>query len=113
MDSKEVVLLSNCHGGEMSLVQKKKKDGSRETIPCPEAIVLYRKIMGGVDLADKMAGLYDLDRKSLKWRKKFFYRFLLFAAVNSWVVFKELQCKKKITFLDFLSDLSDSLIAKG
>ena len=28
MDSKEVVLLSNCHGGEMSLVQKKKKDGS-------------------------------------------------------------------------------------
>ena len=25
MNSKEVVLLCNCHGGEMSLVQKKKK----------------------------------------------------------------------------------------
>ena len=113
MDSKEVILLSNCHGGEMSSVQKKKKDGSRETIACPEAIVLYRKIMGGVDLADQMAGLYDLDRKSLKWWKKFFYRFLLFAAVNSWVVYKELQRKEKITFLDFLCDLSESLVAKG
>jgi len=69
--------------------------------------------MGGVDLADQMAGLYDLDRKSLKWWKKVFYRFLLFAVVNSWVVHKELQRKPKMAFLDFLCDLSESLIAKG
>jgi len=93
--------------------KRRKKDGSRETIACPEAIVLYRKIMGGVDLADQMAGLYDLDCKSLKWWKKVFYLFLLFAVVNSWVVHKELQRKPKMAFLDFLCDLSESLIAKG
>jgi len=54
--------------------------------------------MGGVDLADQIAGLYDLDRKSLKWWKKVFYRFLLFAVVNSWVVHKELQRKPKMAF---------------
>ena len=69
--------------------------------------------MVGMDLADQMAELYDLERKSLKWWKKVFYRFFLFAAVNSWVIHKELQCKPKMAFLDFLCELSESLITKG
>ena len=65
-----------------------------------------------MDLADQMAGLYDLNRKSLKWEKKVFYRFLFFAAVNSWVAHKELQRKPKMAFLDFLCVLFATLIAK-
>ena len=49
--------------------------------------------MGGVDLADQMAGLYDLDRKSLKWWKKVIFRSLIFSSVKAWVVYKELQRK--------------------
>ena len=65
--------------------------------------------MGGIILADPMARLYDLNCKSLKWWKKVFYRFLLFAAVNLWVVHKELQ---RWLFLDLLGNLSENLIAK-
>ena len=35
VDSKEVVMLTNCHDATVNQVQKKKKDGSRESIPCP------------------------------------------------------------------------------
>ena len=68
-----------------------------------------------MESADQMAGLYDLDQKSLKWWKKVFYLFLLFAnlLVNLWVVLKEQQHNPKVAFLDFLFRLFESLINKG
>ena len=107
-DTKEVILLSNCHNESSSLIQKKKKDGSGRWVSCPEAIQLYRKIMGGADLADQIAGFYDLERKSLKWWKKVFYRCLMFSIVNSWFVYKTNK-----PFLDFLCELEEAFIAKG
>ena len=65
-DSKEVLLLSNCHTVNEVKVLGKKKDGKREEIPCPEAIAFYNKIMGGVDISDQKVGTYDFDRKSQK-----------------------------------------------
>ena len=112
-DSKKVILLSNCHNESSSPIQKKNKDDSGRWVLCPEAIQFYRKIMGDVDLADQIAGLYDLDRKSLKWWKKVFYRCLMFSIVNSWVVYKQLQCHPNKPFLDFLCELAEALIAKG
>ena len=112
-DTKEVILLSNCHNESSSPIRKKNKDGSRRWVSCPEAIQFYRKIIGSVDLADQIAGLYDLDRESQKWWKKVFYRCLMFSIVNSWVVCKQLQRPPNKPFLDFLSELAEALIAKG
>ena len=112
-DIKEVILLSNCHNESSSPIQKKNKDGSGRWVSFPEAIQFYRKIMGGVDLADQIAGLYALDRKSLKWWKKIFYRCLMFSIVNSWVVYKQLQRHPNKPFLDFLCELAEVLTAKG
>ena len=70
--------------------------------------------MGGVDRADQMAGVYELDRKSLKWWKKVLYRMLNFAAVNSWVIFKQLQRDGSRTpFLSFLVELAETLVQHG
>ena len=69
--------------------------------------------MDGIDLADQIAGLYDLDRKLLKWWKKVFYRCLMFSIVNSWVVHKQLQRHPNKPFLDSLCELAEALIAKG
>ena len=71
---------------QYGLIPSLVKDGSRENIDCPDAILFYRKIMGGVELTDQMAGLYDLDRKPLKWWKKVIFRCLLFTSVNAWVI---------------------------
>ena len=111
MDTKDVILFSNCHTHGVQEVMKKQKDGTRVAVPCPEAIRFYRSCMGGVDRADQMAGVYELDRKSLKWWKKVLYRMLNFAAVNSWVIFKQLQRDGSRTpFLSFLVELAETLV---
>ncbi|GFR12232.1 rho guanine nucleotide exchange factor 10-like protein [Trichonephila clavata] len=46
------------------------KDGSKEEFECPVAIEFYNKIMGGLDLEDQMANVYELNRKSSKWWEK-------------------------------------------
>ena len=113
LDTKEVLLLSNFHTNTVGEVRKKQRDGTIINIPCPDAIWCYRQIMGGVDRADQMAGLYELDRKSTKWWKKVIYRMLAFSAVNAWVIYKELHRHYKKSYLDFLVELAEALIQRG
>lgn len=96
----------------MTVVSRKTKDGTRKEISCPESIHFYNKHMGGVDLSDQLVGLYDMDRKSLKWWKRVFYRLLMTSVVNSWIIFNDIRHKKG-SFLDFLVHLAESLIAYG
>ncbi|XP_044761190.1 piggyBac transposable element-derived protein 1-like [Coccinella septempunctata] len=93
-DTKDVCVLSNCHSNDVTTVKKTQKDGKKVTVQCPAMIAFYREIMGGVDLADQMSGLYELDRKSTKWWKKIFYRLMMMAAVNSWIIYCQLKKKK-------------------
>lgn len=111
-DTKDVILLTNCHSNEETTVKRKGKDGSKSDITCPAAIKFYNEIMGGVDLADQMAGVYELDRKSAKWWKKVFYRLLMVAVVNSWIIHNELH-RNKQPLIDFLCTLSEELISEG
>ncbi|XP_054729305.1 piggyBac transposable element-derived protein 4-like [Anastrepha obliqua] len=111
-DVKEVMLLSNCHTSEMSTVRRKMKDGTEAEFSCPDIVKTYRAIMGGVDLQDQMSGLYDINRKSNKWWKKVFYRGMMMVAVNTWVIYSELN-RKKPAFLPVLVEIAESLIEKG
>ncbi|XP_054734556.1 piggyBac transposable element-derived protein 3-like [Anastrepha obliqua] len=111
-DVKEVMLLSNCHTSEMCTVRRKMKDGTEAEFPCPDIVKTYRATMGGVDLADQMSGLYDISRKSNKWWKKVFYRGMMMAAVNTWVIYSGLN-RKKPAFLPVLVEIAESLIEKG
>lgn len=111
-DTKEVMLLSNCHTNAVTTVTKTLSNGTKIDIPCPQMIKCYRDIMGGVDLADQMAGIYEIDRKSCKWWKKVFQRLLMVTAVNAWIIFKELK-KKKIPFITFLMILAEQIVEDG
>ncbi|GFT31484.1 f-box DNA helicase 1 [Nephila pilipes] len=112
LDSKEVMMLSNCHEAKYAKVNRTMRDGSKEEFECPVAIEFYNKIMGGVDLADQMANVYELDRKSSKWWKKVFFRLLMSAVVNSWIVYCELKHRKN-PLLDFIVPLAEALMASG
>ena len=110
-DTKEVLLLSNSHTDNMGQIKtKKQKDGSKKSTTCPTAIQFYCKKMGGVDRADQMAGIYELDRKSRKWWKKVFYRLLMHSAVNAWIIYKKLHRNSKQPFFQFLVELAEQLI---
>ncbi|KAF2884717.1 hypothetical protein ILUMI_21443 [Ignelater luminosus] len=100
-DTKEVLMLSNCHNVNVVYVNKTLKNGSKSSIPCPEMIPSYGEIMGGVDFADQMMELYELDRKSNKLWKKVSYCLFMVAVVNAKIIYKE-KTKKKISFQQFL-----------
>ena len=65
-DTKDVCLMTNCNDATTTVVTRKMKDGSKQYVPCPVAIYFYNQTMGGVDLADQMITLYEIDRKSQK-----------------------------------------------
>ncbi|GFQ99699.1 rho guanine nucleotide exchange factor 10-like protein [Trichonephila clavata] len=75
------------------------KDGSKEEFECPVAIEFYNKIMGGVDLAEQMANVYELNRQSCKWWKKYFFCLLMNAMVNSGIAYCKLKHRKSPQFL--------------
>ena len=113
IDTKEVIVLSNCHKAAMTEVNRKQKDGTRLQVPCPESVCFYRAAMGGVDTADQMAGMYEFDRKSDKWWMKVFHRCLMYTCVNAWVVYKDLKNNPKKPFLNFVVELAEKLICEG
>ncbi|GLV33179.1 hypothetical protein CBL_10526 [Carabus blaptoides fortunei] len=59
-DSKEVLVITNCTNGDVKSVTRNQKDGEKKEVPCPEAIVLYNKIMDGVDLSDQKEITFQL-----------------------------------------------------
>lgn len=113
MDSKEVIVLSNCHYPEVNTVLRKQKNGEKLTVPCPEPIITYNKIMGGVDLSDQNVSCYDIDRKSGKWWKKVFYKLFMTVIVNAWIIYKEIKKRPNHPLKPFLVCLSEQLISKG
>lgn len=111
-DTKEVLLLSNCHDNKVTTVERKQKDGTKKSVPCPEAISFYNKYMGGVDMTDQYTVLYDIDRKSNKWWKRVFQRLLMTAVSNAWVLWKQLN-NKKTPLIDMLVPMAEQLIEIG
>lgn len=111
-DTKVVIIVSNCHRTEMGEAKRKNKDGSRTSVPCPEAILFYNKFMRGVDLADQLSTLYDINRKSSKWWKKVFYKLLMTSVVNAWILFQDIQ-HKKTPLINFIIPLAEQLIDSG
>ena len=65
-DTKDVHLMSDCHKPTVIITTRKQKDGTKQGVACSAAIAFYNKHMGGVDHANQMITLYDLDRKNKK-----------------------------------------------
>ena len=111
-DKKNVLVMSNCHKPGEVLVKGKEKTGESHQVSCPTAIADYNKYMGGVDLTDQMVTVYELDRKNRKWWRKVFFRMLMVAVHNSFIVFCETN-HMKMPFFGYLVSLAEGLIDQG
>ena len=54
-------------------VERKQKDGSKVMVPCPDAVVVYNKFMGGVDKGDQLQHYYRIRTKCVKNYKQIFW----------------------------------------
>ena len=90
--SKNVLLLSTLHRTVLIL------DGPKKI---PESIAFYNDTKFGVDIIDQMARLYTTKVASRRWPMQCLYNVLDFAAINAFVLYKEVA-NVKITRREFI-----------
>ena len=83
-DNKVFVVMSTCC--QPGMVQRRQRDGTQLTLPCPGAIICYNAYMGGVDRGDQMRGYYSWRSKSRKFYKYIFYFLLDTAVTNAYIM---------------------------
>ena len=94
-------------------VLRRKKDGSRVPVECPDSIILYNKYMGGVDRGDQLRGYYCCRTKSRKFYKYLFYFLFDVAITNAFILYKHFHShpsKSLHTVKEFLLQLAKELI---
>jgi len=110
MDNKAVHFISNFHESEITNVNRKNKDGSSVSVKCPTSVSDYNKYMGGVDHADRLRALYNIERKSRKWWHRLFFGLLDIMFVNSYVVYCSLF--EKMSVLEYRRSVVQGLLTK-
>lgn len=97
-DKKIVNFLSTAESGlQVGAVDRKKKDGVVERIPCPEIVMNYNAYMNGVDHADQIRTKYNTYRTSRKWWQYVFWFLLDVSISNAFVMMKESPIHQQMT----------------
>ena len=84
-----IVIANNVDCTVTGTVKRIKKNGTRETFPCPSSIALYNRFMGGVDHYDQLRGYYNTPIKCRKYCKYIFWFLVDVAIVNAFILCKE------------------------
>ena len=111
-DNNDVLVMSNCHNADIGETLRRQKNGEKEKVFCPQAILDYNCFMAGTDRCDQMATLYSYSRKSNKWWKKVFFRLFRIAIINTWILHTKIH-GKKTPFFVFLMDLAHEMIQEA
>lgn len=116
VDNKAVSLCSTYVGKEPmgSVTRFIKQKKAKADIPCPKAISIYNKYMGGVDLLDSMLGFYRIKIRSKKWYHRIFFHMVDLVCVNSWLLWRRrMEQIEDVTYmplLDFKLFIADILM---
>ena len=117
MDTRQVAFCTSLHKAysERSVDRRVREAGkwSVKKIPAPDAALDYNRHMGAVDLSDAFIKYYSVHHKTMKWYKTFFFHFVDIAAVNSWLLHKELCAHRRtahVTHKQFMESLIREMV---
>jgi len=112
MDRKGVCFLSNYHDPcEMTIINRRQKDGSLLQVDCPVMSSDSNKYMGFVDNADRLISTYKIDRKSKKWWHRLFWHFIKLTVINSFIIFTKINNDNSVILKKFRLLLVDQLVS--
>lgn len=112
-DNNQVTIATNTQDTKITLSKGtckrwSKKEKSSIRIDQPTLIDLYNQGMGGVDMFDKMRGLYRIRIRSKKWHWPQIRFCINGAVVNMWMLYKYTQ--PKLGLLDFIRRITLSIL---
>ncbi|CAK9827595.1 hypothetical protein ANTRET_LOCUS5276 [Anthophora retusa] len=97
--NKKVLLLSSKHRN-VRIAKNEKR--------VPETISFYNNTKYGVDILDQMARKYSTKAGSRRWPVHVFYNILDLAAINAWVIYKDVT-QVQMSRKEFLLQLAEEL----
>jgi len=113
-DKRVVTMASNFHKPDViGTVERKRKDGEKETVPCPNIVKDYNANMGYVDKSDMLKSTYEIDRKSRKWCHRILWHFVDVSIVNSFIIYIARCDESKLCLKDFRLSVVTGLVGAG
>lgn len=110
-DNRIVYFLSNFHDPrESTSVNRKQKDGTILSIPCPSLVREYNAHMGYVDKADMLKSLYQISRKSKKWWHRIFWHLIDTVVTNAFIIYTVKGNRENLTLKTFRLAIVDGLL---
>ena len=97
---------------EVTTVQRKTRDGTRNTIDCPQSVYLYIKYMGGVDHNDQLRQYYNVRLKGRKYYKYIWWFLFHVAITNAYIPGKNYTDLSIPSLKSFCLDLAKGLIGE-
>lgn len=114
MDRRVVMLTSNFQSvGMIGEVDRKKRDGVKERIKCPQIVKDYNTNMGFVDKADQLKSTYEISRKSKKWYHRIIFHFVDVTIVNAYIIYIERSPDANMDLKTFRVAVVNGLIGVG
>ena len=97
--------------GQEETVQRRVKDGSRQSVKCPTSVKLYNQFMGRVDVSDARRKSYSCSRRSKRWWMPLFYFLVDILVVNFYTITQESPLCPKMTSKEFILSIAEELMA--
>ncbi|XP_064083071.1 piggyBac transposable element-derived protein 3-like [Macrobrachium nipponense] len=118
LDNKGVTLLSTFADSQPTHTEQRfdKKMRKVIAIPQPNMVKLYKKNMGGADLADCLLSLYRIPVRSKKYYRRLIFHMIDMCINQAWLLYRRdyetagLSQEKKHSLLSFRMSVSESLI---
>ena len=114
-DNDDVKCLCNVYGSDPVTVSRMMPDGVKRDVPCPKSMLMFGKMMQGVDRNDQLHSKFygtAMASRVKKWTVRVFLSLVDIALANAFILYKDTRTpgSTALGHSDFWVDVADSFI---
>ena len=114
-DNDDVKCLCNVYGSAAATVSRMMPDGVKRDVPCPKSMLMFGKMMQGVDRNDQLHSKFygtAMASRVKKWTNRVFLSLVDIALANAFILYKDTRTAdgSALGHSDFWIDVADAFI---